>query len=118
MDGFENERRACEIIIIVTKIRRTFINSSSSEKTECTAKETLAQSDGRGRRNRLTKDEEKMIVEEAIEFQNNGTPLDRTNICVLVETLVDNMCGSRQKEIGFVNNRAGKKWLSSFQKKN
>ena len=61
--------------------------------------------------------EERMIADTAIEFQSNGTPLDRNSPLDLARTYVDLLPIDRQKSIGFRANRPGRNSLSGFLKR-
>lgn len=83
-------------------------------KADGSARSILSQSDGRGRRRRLTDAEEAIIVDAAIEFQRNGVPLDRQCLAELTKTLISTFDSARIRSIGFPENLPGKLWIRSF----
>ncbi len=48
----------------------------------------VAASKGRGRKQRLSMDEEKLIADAVLEFQHNGTPLSWASILNLAMTFI------------------------------
>ena len=86
-------------------------------KQTVSASSILELSEGRGRKQRLAKDEETLIVDSILYFHNNATPLDTKCIMDLVQTLVQSFSDSRQKMIGFKDDRPGRDWLRNFLKR-
>jgi hypothetical protein len=68
----------------------------------------------RGRSQRLTPDEEKIICEAAIAFATDGTPLTKECLLDLAQTFISELSPQRQNEIAFVNNRPSKHWRKGF----
>lgn len=85
-----------------------------SLKGGASEKAILAQSDRRGRSQRLTDEEEKLIADSIKHFESNGTPLDRQAVMDMVQTFVSSFNSNRQREIGFKTNRPGVRWMELF----
>ena len=85
---------------------------------EATGAAILRVGDGRGRRQRLSVDEETMISAAILEFQRNGTPLDRDALKGLVQTFVSTLPAARQKSIGFRDNIPGADWVRALLLRN
>ena len=106
------ERCTLKQIAIQYGVSITALHRAS--KSEATESAILSSSDGRGRKQRLSEEEETMIKDAALEFQNNGTPLDRNSFLHLAETLVMTLSPDRIQKLGFNSGRPGKHWLRSF----
>ena len=83
-------------------------------KFDISERTILKASGGRGRKQTLTFVEETFIVESVLEFQNNGTPLDRRCILDLAQTIVSTFPSEKRASIGFINDRPGVDWLKNF----
>lgn len=81
---------------------------------EISEKAVLEAIDGRGRKQRLTVDEEKIIADAAVEFQLNVTTLQLEFLCDLTKMYVDTFSAERRGKIVFTNGRPGQDWLCSF----
>lgn len=68
----------------------------------------------RGSRQQLSTDEESIIAETVVEFQNHGTPLVRSLVLDVAATFVQTLPLSRRSKIRFKNDRPGMKWLRGF----
>ncbi len=77
----------------------------------------VAASKGRGRKQRLSMDEEKLIADAVLEFQHNGTPLSRASILNLAMTFTKTLPAERRQSIGFKDDRPGDDWLGAFLKR-
>lgn len=66
----------------------SFSRLQRAEKGGSSEKEVLEASNGRGRRQRLTQEEEKMIADCIVQFKENGARLDRECLRDLAQTLV------------------------------
>ena len=71
-----------------------------------------------GHRPTLTKSEETLIADSAIEFARNGTPLSRDGLKDLVQHFCERLPTARQAALPFKNLRPGDKFLSCFFKRN
>lgn len=58
-------------------------------KDECTERPTLAQGPGAGRKQTMEQDEDKLICNVSLEFQQHGTPLYRRCISEIAKALVE-----------------------------
>ncbi len=70
-------------------------------KTNVTPFSIVAASKGRGRKQRLCMDEEKLIADAVLEFQHNRTPLN------LAMTFIKTLPAERRQSIGFKDDRPG-----------
>lgn len=113
-----NAKRRCSVAEIAEEFDVPVSTLYKKAHLQATEREILSSSSGRGRRQRLNVEEEKLIVEAALEFQRNGTPLDMNCICELTKTLVESFTPERQKSIGFKGNKPGKDWLRYFMRRN
>ncbi len=74
----------------------------------------LSMSEGRGRKQRLTAEEEQLIVDAALEFQTNGTPLCRDSLQDLAKTLIQTFPPERRIAFDFNDDRPGKRWITKL----
>lgn len=89
-----------------------------ASKGEVSTSSILQLSEGGGRKQRLTKEEEKIIVNSVLYFQNNTNTLDRISLLDLVQTLLQTFKITRKKNIAFESRRNGRDWLKAFLKRN
>lgn len=82
-----------------------------------TASAILSASHGRGRKERLTSNDEQIIFDAITEFQCNGTPLDRCGVMDIAKAYVESLPATRRAACAFKNNRPGRKWLINFLKR-
>lgn len=82
--------------------------------TEGNGSAILQMSAGRGRKTRLRTEEENLIANAILDFQNNGTPLARDAVRDLAQTFVNTLPPARRLAINFHDDRPGRDWLSSF----
>ena len=86
-------------------------------KRPATPQAILKASHGRGRKNRFSEDEEKLVHDAIIEFQANGTPLSKELVCDVIQSFVKSLPKERSSSIGFVNDRPGYGWLRKYMKR-
>lgn len=79
-----------------------------------TASAILEASEGKSRKHMLSKEEEQLILNAALYYQNNGTPLDCPCLMEIAKVIVDTFPVEDQHKIGFKNNRQGKTWIKAF----
>ena len=84
---------------------------------EATEKAILGLSFGRGRAVRLTNEEEKLIVDATLEFQQNCIPLDCRSFRKLARTLIRTLSAPRRDKLGFKNDLPGIDWQKAFIKR-
>lgn len=100
--------------VIAAKYEVLYISLQRVSKKQANESTILQQSDGKGRKARLTNEEEKIIADALLEFQNRGTPLDRQCLLYLAHTLIETLPEHRRKLLGFRDDRPGKAWINSF----
>ena len=96
-----SSRRTIRDVAVANNIPYTTLQRALQNVTN--PKDIISASSGRGRKQRLTVEEESMIADAVIEFQRNGTLLDRDCVRDLVQTLVQTFTKERRQAIGFNN---------------
>lgn len=78
---------------------------ADTKQNELSPGAILQASECRGRRQRLSAEEEQIILDCAIDYQQNRTPLDRQLLRYLTQTMVSTFTNERQQCVGFTSNR-------------
>lgn len=81
-------------------------------KREATDRSILSASAGRIRKKRLSADEESLIADAIIEFQNNSNLLDSDCLRGMVQTFVKTFDVYRRRAIGLKDYRPGAYWIT------
>lgn len=112
----ENQRLSIRFLSRRHKVPRTTLQCAC--KTDRSYADIIDLIDGRDGQQRLSYDEENLIVQAALEFQNNGTLLCRDALKALSRSFLQTFSFSRRQYLDFKYEKLSKGWvarlLSSF----
>ncbi len=116
MQNMSTKTMADPFVQLPQRTKFSFSALQRAVKTNATSFSIVAASKGRGRKQRLSIDEEKLIADAVLEFQHNGTPLSRVSILNLAMTFIKTLPAERRQSIEFKDDRPGDDWLGAFLK--